>query len=361
MDYADYGDLIAAKVIEAFNKINTKSGKPVTRSNGVKEWTVLASVVALEGLKIFPITLATGVKALPDIVRKYSRGLIVHDMHAEILALRCFNLFLLQQCSEDSKYLIKNGDMYKWNDDIKLALYISEPPCGDASMGYLSKQAEELTPWVERESGDTKRRKMNRGRAHFDQLGIVRTKPGRLDSIETLSKSCSDKLCLKQLVGINNSISSLLIEPVFLDFLVLRQDKFVTEDMSRCFDTRFPIPEAHKFSIITYQSDTYPFHKREGYSPSPLSLIYIVESKQLQVLNNGVKNGSYIKNKPPKAGGQSIICNSSLCTLYKTLKSVPASDYEELKNMQKSRIDAKQRGKTTLNHWVNTTEDNFQL
>lgn len=363
MDYSDYGDQIATAVVNTFNKLNCKSGKPITRSNGVKEWTVLASIVALDGPDIIPISIATGVKALPDKVRGYSKGLIVHDMHAEVLALRCFNYFLLEQCQKDTKYLIKNGEKFKWNDNIKLALYVSEPPCGDASMGYLALKAADRTPWKDENEG--KRRKTNiRGRAHFDKLGIVRTKPGRLDSIETLSKSCSDKICLKQLVGINNSISSLIIEPIYLDFLVLREDKFDKEDLKRCFDSRFPVEGAHKLEFISYQKDDYPFHKKKDYSPSPLSIIYIVESKHLQVLNNGVKNGSFIKNKPPKPGGQSFICNSAFYKLYKEtaeLEDNQPTDYQQLKQINVERNQLKQLGKTTLKHWINTTKDNFQL
>lgn len=137
----ELGNAIASTVIDTFNGLSIKSGKPVVRSNGVEEWTVLASVVAITNNNIMPITLATGVKTLPDKVRSYSNGLMVHDMHAEILALRLFNYYLLEK---DCPLVEHSGLKH----DVKLALFISEPPCGDASMSYISSNLTNNEPWT---------------------------------------------------------------------------------------------------------------------------------------------------------------------------------------------------------------------
>lgn len=370
----ELGNNIAKCVIEEFNRLNLKSGKPVTRSNGIKEWTVLASVVALVEEEIIPITLSTGVKALPDKTRTYSHGLMVHDMHAEILSLRLFNWYLLDECtklrsnpSDKSSILLESeGDYFKLKPGIKLALFISEPPCGDGSMQYLSSTLEDNKPWEDVPNEPPKKiqkQDVHRGRSNFDKLGIVRTKPGRSDSLITLSKSCSDKLCLRQLIGITNAVtSSLFKEEIYLDYIVVKG--MHSEDFQRCFISRFKLPGAHHLKLIEYDSDEYEYHKPnagQNMVPAPLSLLCVLPTKMVQVLNNGVKNGSFVKNKPPRAGGESIICKRSLVGKLKELKSLECKDYNELKSSNKKRESLKTIGKETLSNWVSTSSDNFEI
>lgn len=349
----ELGNSIASNVIDTFNGLTIKSGKPVVRSNGVEEWTVLASVVAIVNNNIMPITLATGVKTLPNKVRSYSNGLMVHDMHAEILALRLFNYYLLEKDCPLVEYL---EDTRKLKCDVKLALFISEPPCGDASMSYISSSLTDNEPWTPR-----KKQKLNRGRNNFGELGVVRTKPGRSDSLISYSKSCSDKLCLKQLVGICNATTSTLFrDNIFLDYLVTKNLSF--EDFHRCFRTRFDLRNAtHPLQLLAYNCDGYGFTKSEKKSPSPLCLLHIVPLKVIQVLNNGVKNGSFIKDKPPKKGGESIICNQHFMRKLKQIRDVDYPDYLTFKHSNKERLALKRMGKEKLKDWVLSNADNFLL
>lgn len=430
---------ITKLIVSTFNSLQTKSGKPIIRSNGIKEWTVLAGIVALipnesKEYDIVPLTLSTGVKALPNKVREYSNGLFVHDAHAEILSLRLFNWYLMDECyklKNDSQYVskvVESGMEFSIKKDIKFALYISEPPCGDASMSYLSKGE---TPWQEKvdkrmldinSDRNEKRRKISRnistdhgkisevkassngekseinvstdknrlvdsescrnneypnsespptlvrGREHFNKLGLVRTKPGRVDSLLTLSKSCSDKLCIKQLTGITNTFTSLLFpRGVFLDYLVLQEDKYHEQDFVRCFHTRFAdkLDNVRKLEVMTYDEDDYTFHKPVVDSnsvPSLSSLLYVVPSQTLQVLNNGVKLGCFVKNKPPKKGGESFICNQRMFSKFNDLQQkIDAKSYLELKEANHSRNALVNKAKSTLGGWSPTDRDDFQL
>lgn len=65
------------------------------------------------------------------------------------------------------------------------------------------------------------------GRGYFSQLGVVRRKPARGDAPPTLSKSCSDKLALKQCTSLLSSLASLLVCPegVYLRTLVLPESQ----------------------------------------------------------------------------------------------------------------------------------------
>ncbi|PYI07179.1 hypothetical protein BO78DRAFT_313451, partial [Aspergillus sclerotiicarbonarius CBS 121057] len=49
------------------------------------------------------------------------------------------------------------------------------------------------------------------GRGHFSRLGIVRRKPARADAPSTLSKSCSDKLALRQVSSLISAEMGLLV------------------------------------------------------------------------------------------------------------------------------------------------------
>lgn len=75
------------------------------------------------------------------------------------------------------------------------------------------------------------------GRAYFSQLGVVRRKPARSDAPPTLSKSCSDKLALKQCTSLLASLPSLLVDPsnVYIDTLVLPEDQYSATACERAF------------------------------------------------------------------------------------------------------------------------------
>lgn len=353
----ELGNDIARAVIQQFNNLTLKSGKPTTRSNGVKEWTVLAGVVAIIHNQIIPITLSTGVKVLPDKVRTYSQGKIVHDMHAEVLALRLFNYFLLQEASNsESKWVRKHDNRLKFRGDVKLALFVSEPPCGDASMNYLSSSLASNEAWTSAAKDTT----FQRGRNNFDQLGVVRTKPGRTDSLISFSKSCSDKLCLKQLTGICNAATAHVFEPIYLSYLVV--NNIGATDFDRCFRNRFQFGhEAHYLELLTYDDDRYEFHKSDDREPSPLSLLYIAPYNFHQVLNNGVKNGAYTKNKPPGPNGESVVSNQSLTQKLSQFCQINQPSYILFKRSNTQRQALKLKGQETLQNWKHTTPDDFDL
>lgn len=60
-----------------------------------------------------------------------------------------------------------------------------------------------------------------RGRNNYNALGVLRTKPGRADSVPTISMSCSDKIALWTLVGIQGALGAAVMRPVYLDSIVI--------------------------------------------------------------------------------------------------------------------------------------------
>lgn len=75
------------------------------------------------------------------------------------------------------------------------------------------------------------------GRGYFSALGAVRRKPSRPDAPPTLSKSCSDKIALKQSTSLLSSITSLLISPsnAYIHSLILPSSQHSSVACKRAF------------------------------------------------------------------------------------------------------------------------------
>lgn len=377
---SNLGQRVADIVLECFNKVSVRSGKPAIRSNGVKEWTVLSGLVALipsqqsDMPSLYPLVVATGVKVLPERVRSYSKGLIVHDQHAEILALRLFNWYLVEECrrvhfeDNDSKLVdkIAGTDKFKMRE-VKLALYVSEPPCGDASTTYLEESIGQSENWEFEHKDNGIDSSVLRGRSYFGKRGQVRTKPGRGDSLLSLSKSCSDKLCLRQYLGITNAITSRLFpQGVYLDYLILPREKCNNLDLERCFRTRFELDksEVHYLKTLVYDKDDFQYRRpgpEVASEPSQLSLLYVMPTNSIQVLNRGVRNGCFVKNKPPRPGGECFICNQTLYKRARPLLHHNSSTYIQFKQSNFKRQMRKIKAKHVLHDGLQTTPDDFDL
>lgn len=78
------------------------------------------------------------------------------------------------------------------------------------------------------------------GRAFFQHLGVVRRKPARGDAPTTLSKSCSDKLALRQCTSLLSSTTSLLVSPThaYLATLILPASQYSATGCERAFSGR---------------------------------------------------------------------------------------------------------------------------
>lgn len=448
IDDANIGDAIADAVFKSFNSLNGK-GKPKKRSNNIDEWTVLASVVAVvepqnneSSPEIKVLTLATGVKATPDvtIMKSFPKGLTLHDSHAEILALRLFNYYLIQEIlgfenteNADERLvtsiLKKDNDQtsnyqYAIREDVKLGLYISELPCGDCSLEQTQEkikqnEGEAIDEWqspvkmLKRDPRDESGASNNdsnlaiiRGRAHFTRLGFVRTKPGRSDSLVSLSKSCSDKLTIKQYLGTLNSITSLFINPSrsYLKWLILPKDKYYACEMSikACFQDRFKLQpnsteseyKLNYFEILpTYKNFTFAKHSNNQV-PSMDAILCIPVYVSLpntnlkqnskknksvlivhEVVNSGVKIGCKLKkNVPLQYHGGSIISRQKLVDLaFSSLKIVEwlklkvcvsggkTTDYIAVKQANLKREEAKWLARNHLKGWITTALDNFEI
>ena len=285
--------------------------------------------------------LATGMKCLPKSKVAFAKGYILHDSHAEVLAIRAFNRFLVDECAGLARRgLGSTSQWVRWRqrgqaradlnhamtdamqpfelqDGVGIHMYCSECPCGDASMELTMQQQADATPWSESPPSSSDLL----GRGHFDQLGIVRRKPARADAPQTLSKSCSDKLALKQATSLLSGIVSQLIWPgnVYLSTLVLPESQIVPAAIERAWGTSgrmSPVTRLNEDTTKQWEKAGYSFHpfavegttrtfeysksttKEDTAVPSNLSALSTPHARE--VLINGVLQGR--RQSDPRSG-----------------------------------------------------------
>ncbi|KAI0883831.1 adenosine deaminase/editase [Annulohypoxylon maeteangense] len=283
-------DVIAELVQKHYDALPAKR-KPTIRGNGLREWVPLAGIVAQDkNDELWCLSIATGMKCLPSSKVAQAQGNLLHDWHAEVLVIRAFNRFVLDECKilaqgGSSKFLrrrtigeIKNsqigkiekdiswhGQSFTWKEDIFLHMYCSEAPCGDASMELIMASQEDATPWdlpPEFLPNNTTASPTLPGRAYFSHLGITRRKPARPDAPPTLSKSCSDKLALHQLTSLLSSTTALLVSPnhVYIHTLILPLSRYSAVACHRAFSVS---PGGRMSCLAHLTSNTkggYAFH-----------------------------------------------------------------------------------------------------
>lgn len=326
-------DAIADKVLNTFNALPAKF-KPRQLGDVRREWVPLAGIVLSRGeipnlshqskpckannlpekdqdesSSLTCVALATGMKCLPREKIPLVQGNVLHDWHAEILCLRAFNRWILDECHS----LIATGSSdwlqctnnergkppFALHPSIQIHMYISAAPCGDASMELTMASQSDATPWTSQDEGML-------GRGNFDQLGVVRRKPARADAPVCWSKSCSDKLSMKQCTGLLSGVVSLLVEKCFLQTLVLPERECVPEAVERAFERtgRMKGMEFRAFDVKA-TSREFAFAKSsagEEMVSSNLSAMWTPMRRE--VLINGVLQGR--KQMDPK--GASCVC-----------------------------------------------------
>ncbi|TGZ85299.1 hypothetical protein EX30DRAFT_361166, partial [Ascodesmis nigricans] len=271
----------------------------------------------------------TGMKALPAEKVAVVEGLVLHDSHAEVLAIRAFNRYLLSECHPNSTVLSYNPGQqppYSLHPHILLHLYASEAPCGDASMELIMSRQEDSTPWPE-----PRDQVHFRGRGYFSHLGIVRTKPGRADSPETLSKSCTDKLSMRCGLSLLLTPTALLVSPegVYISSMVIPESEYSETAVTRAFGKNGRMVGVagadwgggyrwHEMRIVTTKREFEFSRRRAGPKGCNVSAVVVKGVGEETVV------GGVIGGRKPGAGWKagSMICRAKLWAVVKELSPV---------------------------------------
>ncbi|KAG9190844.1 tRNA-specific adenosine deaminase 1 [Alternaria panax] len=349
-------------------------------------------------------------KCLPFNRLPLAHGNILHDWHAEVIAIRAFNRYLLDECSRISTPPYPTSDFVRMpspdehakdlqqpftiREDVSIHMYCSEAPCGDASMELTMAAQEDATPWTSTpptlsstsDTVDQGEASALRGRSNFSLLGVVRAKPSRPDAPPTLSKSCTDKLAVKQATSLLSSTSSLLVSPqnAYLKTLVLPDSQYVSQACERAFSLsgrlRYLDPEEWKggyrfqpFTILPTDRE-FAWSRRalsatEKAVPSNISAVWTPSWQE--TLIGGVMQGR--KQLDPR--GASKICRRGLWIEALRLagllggagmmsEALRKRKYAEMKGSDElhERIKAKEATRKALKGWVrNTGDDDFSI
>lgn len=359
---------IANLALDQFERLPSRC-KPRQLPNGSREWTPFSAVVLAKHVpnqkpELLLISLGTGTKSLPVSTLPKSHGLILHDCHAEILALRGFNYWLL---CEIERTITHNGYKSSWLDgevdttqqpqdtakqpfrmqaNVDVHLFSTEAPCGDASMELLIAAAEangvDTSPWPTSQTPTSAKLAINDqalppGRGGFAELGALRRKPARADAEVSMSMSCTDKLMMRQMTGLLGFPTDSLLEQVFLKSMVVYDDQYNATGYTRAFskDGRLKdilaaddkpaelVPESFKIDVLPKDFRRFAFERARGAieqrpkcKATNTSIVWIAgsiergSSEVMEVLVNGVKQGYKQFDSKVKKG--STICRYNM-------------------------------------------------
>jgi len=235
-------DRIAKLVLQRFSELTDNFVSPNARRKVLAGIVMTSSAedgeAAAATAKV--ISIGTGTKCINGEYMS-DQGLALNDCHAEIIARRGLLRFFYDQLkihlNEDEE--TRNTSIFEDRDDgqpgfqvkgeIQFHLYISTSPCGDARIfspheANTSEGESKSDPHPNRRARGQLRTKIESGEGTIPVRNATsgfQTWDGVLQGERLLTMSCSDKISKWNVVGVQGSLLSHFVEPIYLDSIIL--------------------------------------------------------------------------------------------------------------------------------------------
>ncbi|KAM9304809.1 double-stranded RNA-specific editase 1 isoform 2-T2 [Gastrophryne carolinensis] len=223
-------DAVARLVVDKFSELTDNFTSPHARRK------VLAGVVMTKGTDVKDaqvISVSTGTKCINGEYMS-DRGLALNDCHAEIIARRSLLRFLYTQLElflsnkddqQKSIFMKSERSGFRLKDNVQFHLYISTSPCGDARIfsPHEAGQEDQGDRHPNRKARGQLRTKIESGEGTIPvrSSSSIQTWDGVLQGERLLTMSCSDKIARWNVVGIQGSLFSLFVEPIYFSSIIL--------------------------------------------------------------------------------------------------------------------------------------------
>ncbi|ESO86787.1 hypothetical protein LOTGIDRAFT_128560 [Lottia gigantea] len=306
---AHLADSVANMVINKFGDLTDGFTSRYARRK------VLAGFVMTRENSAEVISVATGTKCINGEYMS-GQGLSLNDCHAEIIARRSLLRYFYAQLQlhldgqAENSIFERNGDAgFQLKENIKFHLYINTAPCGDArifSPHEAEMKAGDRHP--NRKARGQLRTKIESGEGTIpvSNNGTTQTWDGVLQGERLLTMSCSDKIARWNVLGLQGSLVSHFVKPIYLDSIILGS-LYHSDHLSRAVYSRI---ENIKNLIMPFRLNrpflsgiNSPESRLPGKAPS-FSVSWCVGDPELEVVN--ATTGKTENSEPPK------VCKASL-------------------------------------------------
>ncbi|XP_071788126.1 double-stranded RNA-specific editase 1-like isoform X1 [Asterias amurensis] len=294
------------------------------------------------------ISLGTGTKCINGEYMS-DQGLAVNDSHAEIISRRGLMRFfyahlehISQNEGEKSIFVPSpSGKGYTLKAGIQFHLYISTSPCGDARIFSPHEATGEENSSTDkhpnRKARGQLRTKIESGEGTIPVRSgpLIQTWDGVLQGERLLTMSCSDKLSRWNVLGMQGSLLSNFIEPVYLNSVILGS-LYHSDHLSRALYGRLgaleelPASFHHNHPMLSGVSNTQS--RQPGKAPN-FSVNWTEKDAELEVIN--------ATTGKQEVGQPSRVCKSSLFQTFKSLYGKLSTTTEQQATPPRTYAEAK--------------------
>ncbi|XP_064861149.1 double-stranded RNA-specific editase B2-like [Oncorhynchus nerka] len=300
-----------------------------TPSQSHRRHKVLAGIVMTRGFDLRRaqvVSLGTGTKCISGECVS-DQGWAVNDCHAEVTTRRAFLRFLYAQlelflCNrpgslEQSIFVRDKESVYRLRDGILFHMYVSSSPCGDARLNcpYEITATHQSGYRFVRKLRCHLRMKMEGGEGTLP-VSILRANQKwdrRLPREAPITMSCTDKIARWNILGLQGSLLSHLVEPVYLHSLTvgsLCHTGHLGRTMARRMGHIAPLPSSYRRNRLLLGCLSSSEGRPPGKSPS-FSVNWSAGDGELEVVD--------VSTGRKDSGTPSRLCKRSFFTRWERL------------------------------------------